>query len=292
MSLKPNEITDDEIRIISPRDPKPQKRGKRLLRIYLPVIAAVVLIGALTALLVGRHEADGDSDPAEVERQQPVAAQEHLAETQQPLAAKPQASTAVRDTTVNNKGLLILTPLNATPRLAIGAEQLNDTAIILATQAADIRKDNGQIAGTFVAEGELISKGEAKAGFCSIVNGELTIGIADATPMFEQALTQNGYFFRQYPLVVGGQIIENKPKGKAIRKALAEVDGRISVVVSRQALTFNDFSRLLADAGIRNAIYLVGSSSYGFYKNGDNHRTMLGFETVPVDENINYIIWQ
>lgn len=30
---------------------------------------------------------------------------------------------------------------------------------------------------------------------------------------------------RQYPLVVGGQIVENKPKGTSKRKALATLNG-------------------------------------------------------------------
>ena len=77
------------------------------------------------------------------------------------------------------------------------------------------------IAGAYVVKGELLSKGEAKAGYCSIVNGEVNIGVADATPMLEEALMKDGYFFRQYPLVAGGQLIENKLKGAALRKALA-----------------------------------------------------------------------
>ena len=162
----------------------------------------------------------------------------------------------------------------------------------MATQAADVRGDNGQIAGTFVLNGELMSKGEAKAGFCSIVDGELSIGVADATPMLEQVLTEGGYFFRQYPLVVGGQIVENKPKGKAIRKALAEIGGRTCVVMSKERLTFHDFSQLLIDMGVRNAIYLVGSSSYGFYVNEEGNKILTGGKPNTEIENVNYIIWE
>ncbi|MDE6559879.1 MAG: hypothetical protein K2K75_00710, partial [Muribaculaceae bacterium] len=200
--------------------------------------------------------------------------------------------TIALDSTINGKGLLILTPENARPRLSIGAESLNDSNIILAAQAADVRGDNGRIAGTFVLNGELISKGEAKEGYCSIINGEVTIGVADATPMLELALTDEGYFFRQYPLVVGGQAVVNKPKGKAIRKALAEIGGSECVVISKERLTFYDFSQLLIDAGAKNAIYLVGSSTYGFYVNDRGRRVETGSAHPSDAEYINYIIWE
>ena len=200
--------------------------------------------------------------------------------------------TIARDTTLNKKEFLILTPENARPRLIIGNEFINNPNIILATQAADVRGDNGQIAGAFVLNGELMSKGEAKAGFCSIVDGELSIGVADATPMLEQTLTEGGYFFRQYPLVVGGQIVDNKPTGKAIRKALAEIGGRTCVVMSKERLSFHDFSQLLVEMGVRNAIYLVGSSSYGYYVNEDGNKILTGLEPNSEIENVNYIIWE
>ena len=110
--------------------------------------------------------------------------------------------------------------------------------------------------------------------------------------MLEQTLTEGGYFFRQYPLVVGGQIVENKPKGKAIRKALAEIGCKIYVVMSKEKLTFHDFSQLLIDAGTRNAIYLVGSSSYGFYINDIGEKFLTGKAPSEEVENVSYIIWE
>lgn len=205
---------------------------------------------------------------------------------------KTLAFTIKTDTIVDGIGLSVLTPNNATPVLEIGNECTNDTTIILMAQAADVRGDNGGIVGSFVVNGELVSKGEAKAGFCSIVNGKLTVGVADATPMFEQALMSNGYFFRQYPLVVGGQIVENKPKGKSIRKALVESDGKISVVVSRERLTFHDFSQALADVGVSNAIYLVGGDAYGRYVDAEGTSFTFGHEWDKNIDNVNYIVWR
>lgn len=155
-----------------------------------------------------------------------------------------------------------------------------------------MRGDNGGIVGSFVVNGELVSKGEAKAGFCSIINGNVTVGVADATPMFEQALMSDGYFFRQYPLVVGGQIVENKPKGKSIRKALVELDGKISVIVSDERLTFHDFSKALTDVGVSNAIYLVGGDSYGRYMDARGASFTFGSEWDKGIDNVNYIVWR
>lgn len=289
MSKKPNEINDDEIRIISAYEPETRKIKRRSLWLWIPIILGSLILGCLVFIYI--------RDIDDVVKEEPIEVKEPLSK-EVPQIIKDEkipeikGYTVALDTTVNKKGLLILSPENATPRLIIGTELLNDSNIILATQAADVRGDNGQIAGTFVLNGELISKGEAKAGYCSIINGELSIGIADATPMLEQTLTEGGYFFRQYPLVVGGQIVENKPKGKAIRKALAEIEGKICVVMSKEKLTFHDFSQLLIDAGARNAIYLVGSSSYGFYIDDKGEKILTGKAPWEEVENVSYIIWE
>ena len=289
MSKKPNEINDNEIRIISAYEPETRNIRTRPLWVWILIILSVLILGCLVFIFTkGADDAEKD---------EPVEVKEPLAEEVPQIVKDEKISdikgfTVAFDTTLNKKGLLILSPEYATPRLIIGTELLNDSNIILATQAADVRGDNGQIAGTFVLNGELISKGEAKAGYCSIINGELSIGIADATPMLEQTLTEGGYFFRQYPLVVGGQIVENKPKGKAIRKALAEIGGKICVVISKEKLPFHDFSQLLIDAGARNAIYLVGSSSYGFYIDDKGEKILTGKAPWEEVENVSYIIWE
>lgn len=289
MSKKTNDIADNEIRIITAYEPKVQKKNNRFFRVYLPIIALMLLLAIIAWILVPT------ADDAEEELM--TQSQDELV-INQPIIEHEQSSVTVKgsivtvDTVINKKGLLIIYPENLYPRLVLGSDKLNDSTIVLATQAADIRRDNGQIAGTFVMNGEVISKGEAKAGFCSIINEEITIGVSDATPMLEQSLMQDGYFFRQYPLVVGGQIVENKPKGKAIRKALAELDGKICVIMSKEKLTFHDFSQLLIDVGVRNAVYLVGSSSYGFYINERGDKIFTGVTPKTEAENVSYIIWE
>ncbi len=288
MSKKKDEINDNEIRIISASEPKTESHNMRFLRRYFPIIVVMLLIitGILFILMYQHKEEAQTLDIKE------GLSEEQSIKVQEDSIADVGRFTLAHDTIINGNGLLILSPKNGRPRLVIGTEFINDPNIILAMQAADVRGDNGRIVGTFVLDGELIGKGDAKAGFCSIINGELSIGIADSTPMLEQALTDGGYFFRQYPLVVGGQVVENKPKGKAIRKALVEIGGRISVVISKERLTFNDFSRLLVDAGVRNAISLVGSSTHGFYVDENGEKFEIGTPPWIDVEYVNYIIWE
>ena len=289
MSKKTNDIADNEIRIITASEPKIQKKKNRFLRVYLPVIALILLLALIGWMLV--PAADETEEDFMVQTQEEQIISQPIIEQDEPSVSVKGYITTV-DTVINKRGLLILYPENLRPRLVLGSDKLNDSTIVLATQAADVRRDNGQIAGTFVMNGEVISKGEAKAGFCSIINEDITIGVSDATPMLEQSLMQNGYFFRQYPLVVGGQIVENKPKGKAIRKALAELDGKICVIISKDKLTFHDFSQLLIDVGVRNAVYLVGSTSYGFYIDESGKKILTGVDLKTEAENVSYIIWE
>lgn len=308
MSNKRLDIGDDEIRVISPtgdESPRNDRKRKRMRYVYaaITIIAAVAVAVILLTLLkpgnANETEPEDIAGSPVIERgatfrpRSEVKAIDRIAKDDiNDSTPTNERYTSRRDTTVNGMRLIILTPHDAVPTLEVGNDVVNDTTVILAAQAADIRSDNGEIAGAYVVKGELLSKGEAKAGYCSIVNGEISIGVADATPMLEQALESEGYFFRQYPLVAAGQLIENKPKGKAKRKALAEIDGTISVVASADKLSFHDFSQALIDAGARNAIYLVGAYSTTFYTDRDGVRHNIGnvYENAPA--NINYIVWR
>lgn len=292
------DIGDDEIRIISaepndmpasePASCAPTKRTRRGRKVLLwilaliPVIALAVIIFLMTLNSDIQVEPDMDAMPEETE---PVITMVNKSVVESPY-------TQVRDTVIDTAELTILTPCHAIPSLAVGNKVLSDTTAVLVAQAADVRGDNGKIAGAFVLKGELLSRGEAKSGFCSIVNGEITIGVADTTPKLEEALETEGYFFRQYPLVVGGQIVENKPKGKSMRKALVELDGKVSVIISRNRLTFHDFSQALVNAGVRNAIYLCGGDSEGFYVNKAGERITFGKRHIEQYKYINYIVWR
>lgn len=295
MIKRTNDIADDEIRIImacessDPKATRTKKTKNRLVRVYLPIVALVILLVVIGWILLPA-ENDADEDLVTIAEDEIIVNQPVIKPDEPSVSLK--EGIVVVDTVINKRGLLIIYPENLRPKLVIGRDMLNDSTIVLATQAADIRRDNGKIVGTFVMDGEVISKGDSKAGYCSIIGDEITIGVSDATPMLEQVLMQDGYFFRQYPLVVGGQIVENKPKGESIRKALAEIDGKICVVRSKENLTFQDFSQLLVDAGVRNAVYLVGSSSYGFYINESGKKIFIGGAQKIEVENESYIVWE
>ena len=282
MSRKNIDIDDNEIRIIKSTSGNGTSTPPRWLY-YAIVCAAVAIIATVYALLWGSDD---------------TADSEELAVTQE-AAAPGDTATVVKkgyveitDTVVGNVPLVILTPRDATPKLHIGIDVLQTPDVVMAMQAADIRSDNGGIVGAYVVDGNLVSKGQAKSGFCAIIDGNITIGVADATPFLEKAIESDGYFFRQYPLVVGNQLVENKPKGRSLRKALAEWNGTTVVVLSHSRLTFHDFAQTLVDLGVANAIYLVGSEAFGFAVDSEGNRTEFGKEAPSPEASTNYIIWR
>lgn len=308
MSDKRLDIGDDEIRVIAPngtQSPRNDRKRRRRRYVYAAIAIIAAAAAVVTVLTVFRPDNANEAEPEDVSMVPENETDAVLRGDTEDQAININADVDIdnmtadngryasrRDTTVNGTRLIILTPHGAIPTLEVGNSLVADTTVILAAQAADIRRDNGEIAGTYVLKGELLSKGEAKAGYCSIVNGVINIGVADATPMLEQVLMSDGYFFRQYPLVAASQLIENKPPGKARRRALAEIDGTMSVVTSADGLTFHDFSQALIDVGVRNAIYLVGARSTAFYNNQDGRRHFIGPVDENAPENINYIVWR
>ena len=282
MSRKNIDIDDNEIRIITSKSGNGTPNPPRWL--YYAIVCAVVAIIATVYALLWSSDDAADSD--------------ELAVTQEAVVPGDTATVVkkgyveITDTVVGNVPLVILTPRDATPQLHIGIDVLQSPDVVMAMQAADIRGDNGGIVGAYVIEGNLVSKGQAKSGFCAIIDGNITIGVADATPFLEKAIESDGYFFRQYPLVVGSQLVENKPKGRSLRKALAEFNGTTVVVLSRHRLTFHDFAQALVDLGVANAIYLVGSEAFGFAVDSGGNRIEFGKEAPSPKISTNYIVWR
>lgn len=301
-----NDIEDDEIRIIKSkkiiRIPRSDRHPRRL--VWAVITVGVIIMAAVIAALTrcagyatsGPGEEVVDVVAAESTDDADQMAINHITQT---YRAQTQSDAArgyvtANDTVVNGGvRLTLLTPVGAVPVLEIGSQAISDSTAVLVAQAADVRGDNGAILGTFVMRGQLMGKGESKAGFCSIINGTVSVGVADATPMLEQAIETDGYFFRQYPLVVGGQVVENKPRGRSLRKALAELeDGSIAVIISGQKLTFHEFSEALTAAGVRNAIYLVGSAACATYLDREGVLHTFGSFSESRYDNINYLVWR
>lgn len=315
MSLLP--IKDDEIRIISPGINKPaddvdidtnisldkdehvpsiakhnapKKRRKHI--IIAAIIVGLLCILTVLCLHISRRN---EYKTLQVVVNEAPSSQKNIGEDEfmeAAQAAAEQGFVTITDTVVNGEQLMIFKPANLTPTLQIGGEVLSDSTAAFVVQAAGVRDDNGGIVGAFVAKGELLSKGEAKSGYCAIIGGKMSIGVADATPLLEQALESDGYFFRQYPLVVAKQMVENKPKQESLRKALADLNGEPVVIMSRERMTFHDFSQTLVDLGVTNAIYLIGSTSYGFAIDPQKRKVEFGRREKTIPQNTSYIVWR
>jgi len=188
--------------------------------------------------------------------------------------------------------LRVYYPRNATAKLFIGMRPTPDTASILSFQAADIRADNQQIVGAFVENGNVHSKGLSKRGYCGIIDGQITIGVADDSPLYDQAIATGGYFFRQYPLVENGQTAPSQLKSESIRRGLCDVGGRIVVIESATPILFYEFGETLSHLGVWNAIYLIGGGALGSATTLDGEQISWGTPLKEVPESINYICWK
>ncbi|MBQ7461245.1 MAG: hypothetical protein IJS63_03190 [Bacteroidaceae bacterium] len=202
-----------------------------------------------------------------------------------------KAYTCVTCDSINDIALRIYTPVGGHIEMYVGRLPLDDRSIILAAQAADYRADNGQIAGAFVYKGELLSRGHPKYGFCAIIGDVLTMGMSRETALFERAVEQEGYFFRQFSLVHDGKHGESVPKGKAIRRALCYYQESIVIIETQGRESYHDFAQALMDLGVQEAIALVGNEQISTYEEEDAGRFIGDIETKEgVQET--YIVWR
>ena len=198
-----------------------------------------------------------------------------------------------KETEINGIGLKLLIPVGAVPKFEVGRIDPEDSNIVLALQAADIRKDNGEIVGASVYNGEVVGKGLAKKGYVSIIRGKMRVGVTESSPLFEAAIQEGGDFFRQYPLVADGVMVENQPRGKAIRRAICQRGSNFFVVETLTPESFHDFAQALQDLNIDNAVYLVGSPyALGFLRDSNSRLHEWGESRFAKAENISYLIWK
>ena len=289
-----DDISDDEIRIIGDSAaPTSSERKPPIYRQWWFWAALIVLlVVSLLTLWSILAQRSSDRCPAPEAKYDVIDA---MPAPVSPILEKDEpADVLVCDTVINDVPLCILTPVNAVPELVLGIPDTTDESLVLGLQAADIRADNGGIVGAFVLKGELLSRGVAKKGFCAILDGKIQLGMAPSTPLFEEATNRDGYFFRQYPLVSNGRMVENKPKNKAVRHALCELGGKVVIVSSLDKESFHDFAQSLADLGVQNAIALVGADAYGFMRTQDAvfHSWGTDVERWKDAENVNFVAWR
>ena len=296
-----DDISDDEIRIIGHSDEAPSK--KRI--VLIAVIATLVVVAAILLTL---FMSINNSDSGEVsEEQVPIYGEEvvevvestsdvtHL--SRMSVSDAERAFTEVRDTTINDVLLRIYIPHNAELSLHVGKVDREDGDIIYTAEAAFIRADNHAILGAFVLKGEPLAWGLSMRGFCASIDGQVTIGVADNSPLFEEAINRGGYFFRQYPLVDEGVFVENEPKNKSVRRAICERNGEIFMIESLTRESFHDFTQALVDLGVNNAVNLAGSEAYGWAIDRDGEKHEFGTPNFytgrrKMPKNTNYIVWR
>lgn len=295
-----DDIRDDELRVIgqSPIDEAPTgrvvKKEKKTSK-WLWNIIAVILIAAIATLAIFLLRKPTEPPVDDVFDQSTVQYEIEPPEPLVPLGDYSETEKAYTEhikKTINDIPLDIYIPHNATPSLALGTPDINDKSIIFVTQAADIRADNGKINGAFVLAGEPLAWGLSKKGYVSIIDGQVTVGVADNSPLFEEATDKGGFFFRQYPLVDNGQLVENEPKGKAIRKAICQRAEEILVVFTSEPESFHDFAQALVDLRVDNAVYLVGSEySYGYFRDKEGQFSQFAEKRRGGQKFENYIVW-
>ena len=243
---------------------RPPKRPKWL----VPVIVLLALAAvALVAVCVRGEKAVNDDQAGLFEESVETKADSlTTVATEDPDSCGVAYSEKIDTTVARGIPLTLYIPHCAVPELSVGAPEADKSEYVLAAQAADIRADNREILGSFVLKGDVLAQGISKKGFCAIIDGRITIGVAENTDLFDKAVETEGYFFRQYPLVDNGTPVENNLKSASIRKALCSKNDEIFIAVSQIEMTMQNFAATLAAFGVDNAIYLVGSaSSYGWY---------------------------
>lgn len=280
------DIQDTEIRIIGNSAPTPRKRYSWL-----------VLIGILLAIATGiilyfSLRSNHDAEEGIFERNTMATVPHPLRGWLNALDSITTQCVVTKDTTVNDIPMRLYVPLNVTPRLEVGYKCIDDTTRnLLVFQAADVRADNKKIVGAFVLRGKPLSWGLSKKGYCGIIGDRVTVGVADNSPLFEQATEVGGYFFRQYPLVSNGQLVENELKSQSTRRGLCELEGKIVVAETYTPESLHDFSQALVDIGTSNAIYLVGSSAIGWHRTIEGIGVASGQWQPRVYKNVSFIVW-
>ncbi len=282
---KMSDINDNEIRVIGGDG---GDGGKKRLPLWVWVIAGVVVIAIAVIALWPKPQPEVPVIPDTTTVTEPETTDIWHSNTDNTLSS----CTIVTDTLIDTLHLRIFTPYNATPELHVGRLDTADTDIILASMAADLRRDNGRIVGAFVHAGEPLSWGLSKRGYCAILDGQITIGVAENSPLFEQATEQGGYFFRQYPAVDKGVMVENNPENASFRRALCLLNGKVCIIACTDRVLMNDFSATLVKLGVSEAILLVGGTADGWCRTNDGKMMRLGSSYAQNAKYMNHIVFR
>ena len=297
-----DDISDDEIRIIGNSGNTPNIK-----RIVIIALVALLVVGVVVAFLIPFNEPVSYASPLIEQEEVPIYGVEQVTEVDHIDAIQslsrlddPKSDRAfveLRDTMINDVPLRIYIPHNAELTLHVGKVDREDVNIIYTAEAAFIRADNHAILGAFVLKGEPLAWGLSMRGYCASIDGKVTVGVADNSPLFEEAINRDGYFFRQYPLVDDGKFVANEPKNKSVRRAICERKGEIFMIESLSKESFHDFTQALVDLGVDNAVNLAGSEAYGWAIDSEGVKHEFGTPNFytgrgRMPKNTNYIVWR
>ena len=292
MESNNHNIQDDEFRVLGTGSPVPVGNGddqRRRNRLIAWVSLAIVALLGLAMIVFWPESGDSDDVEGVFESRSEAEAFAYLdtLTVETPCAVK-------IDTLVSGHLLNLFVPHRARARLVVGDLDEKDRQAVMVFQAADIRADNHEILGEFVLAGEQLATGISKKGYCAIIDGKVSVGVGESTPLLAETMAEGGYFFRQYALVEGGEPVMNKPRNSTVRKALCDMNGQVFVAVSAEKLTLDEFASVLADLGVNHAIYLIGSDfAYGWSVDQDGCREEFGFEDLrPEYRKQSYILWE
>jgi len=295
MADKEREIRDDEFRVLGQHTAESsitgEAKSRRKGRIAIVLAVLCIVLGLLAILFWPKPETENPYDGVYENNVEETILVEEIcqlgchADTEESFTEKV-------DTVINDVRLVLYIPHNATPELMVGRPNPTDKDIILIAQAADIRADNKKILGAFVLKGEPLAWGLSKKGYCGIIDGQMTVGTSENSPLFEEATEKGGYFFRQFSLVDNGKLVENEVKNKSIRKALCSRAGQHFIAVTETDESYHDFAQALVDLGVENAVSLVGSQyAYGWAVNADGSQEIFA-EDIHKYKNENYLLWR
>lgn len=282
------EIDDNEIRIIGSTD-----RGRRRRWTWYGWLAVGLVLAALVsvavAVLLLQTPSKNSLSPSPSERGWGEAFPSPSERGRGEASSLRVFDTMINDVPLTIYGLDCELPECPRASLQVGMPDREDTSLLLAVMAADVRADNGGIVGDFVVDGQRMARGEKKEGYCAILDGVPVVGRGGEADL-KRAVDGKDSFFRQYVLVSEGVAMPPKPKGKNHRRALCVMGNRMFVVASGDRESYHDFATALADLGVDDAIALVGSESLLMYRadGGLLHSVGTSFE----GDNVNFLVWR
>ncbi|MBO5815670.1 MAG: hypothetical protein J6R30_06105 [Bacteroidales bacterium] len=151
----------------------------------------------------------------------------------------------------------------------------SDSSIYFITRSSDYRIKNDQkhIIGDYIVNGKIIAESLWRAGFMSVIDGNVQIGVSRSPKIRKHIAENSGSMFRQIALVSAGTRCDEQfvLKGKVTRCAYArDIEGNLYFVETENPETLYGFADALIEYGFADAIYITGGSQKEcFYRSED-----------------------